>query len=163
MPSAAKRRDGRPAMLRILTIGLCLLLGTAAAFAQDWPQRPVRLVVPYPAGGGTDIVARVLAQKLGDAFGQRFVVENKTGASGMIGAQTVAKGETDGYTLLVSSPNEIALVQNLFQDMPYDPIKDLSPVTLLAWTPLVLSAHPAFAASTPSELATLHSAPPVQS
>jgi tripartite-type tricarboxylate transporter receptor subunit TctC len=148
-------------MLRILTIGLCLLLGTLPAFAQDWPQRPVRLIVPYPAGGGTDIVARVLAQKLGDAFGQRFVVENKTGASGMIGAQTVAKGETDGYTLLVSSPNEIALVQNLFQNMPYDPLKDLNPITLLAWTPLVLAAHPAFAASNPAELLTLARAQPV--
>ena len=148
-------------MLRILTIGLCFLLGTVAASAQDWPQRPVRLVVPYPAGGGTDIVARVIAQKLGDAFGQRFVVENKTGASGMIGAQTVAKGETDGYMFLVASPNEIALVQNLFQNMTYDPLKDLTPITLLAWTPLVLAAHPAFAASDPVELVKLARAQPV--
>jgi len=148
-------------MWRILTIGLCLLLATVAAAAQDWPQRAVRLVVPYPAGGGTDIVARVLAQKLGDAFGQRFIVENKTGASGMIGAQTVAKGEPDGYTFLVASPNEIALVQNLFQDMAYDPLKDLTPITLLAWTPLVLAAHPAFAASNPAELVKLARAQPV--
>src|SRR5262245_19352018 len=101
-------------MLRTLIIGLCLFLDSATASAQDWPVRPVRLVVPYPAGGGTDIVARLLGQKLGDAFGQRFVVENKTGASGMIGAQAVAKGETDGYTFLVASPAEIALNQNLF-------------------------------------------------
>lgn len=148
-------------MLRNLTIGLCLLLAPAAASAQDWPQRPVRLIVPYPAGGGTDSVARMLAQKFGDAFGQRFVVENKTGASGMIGAQTVAKGEADGYTFLVASPAEIALNPNLFKDMAYDPLKDLTPVTLLAWTPLVLAAHPGFAASSPVELVKLARAQPV--
>jgi tripartite-type tricarboxylate transporter receptor subunit TctC len=148
-------------MSRILAIGLCLLLGMLAARAQDWPQRPVRLVVPYPPGGGTDIVARVLAQKLGEAFGQRFVVENKTGAAGMIGAQTVAKGEADGYTFLVGTPNEIVLVQNLFHDIAYDPLKDLIPITLLAWTPLVLAAHPAFAASDPVELVKLARAEPV--
>jgi tripartite-type tricarboxylate transporter receptor subunit TctC len=142
-------------MLRNLTIGLCLLLGPAAASAQDWPQRPVRLVVPYAAGGGTDSVARMLAQKLGDAFGQRFIVENKPGASGMIGAQTVAKAEGDGYTFLVASPAEIALNPNLFKDMTYDPLKDLTPVTLLAWTPLVLAAHPSFEASNPVEFVKL--------
>ncbi len=148
-------------MLRSLAIGLGLLLTPAAAVAQDWPQRPVRLVVPYSAGGGTDSVARMLAQKLGDAFGQRFIVENKPGASGMIGAQTVAKGDADGYTFLVASPAEIALNQNLFKDMTYDPLKDLTPVTLLAWTPLVLAAHPTFAASNAAELVKLARAQPV--
>jgi tripartite-type tricarboxylate transporter receptor subunit TctC len=108
-------------MLRRLILGLLLLLSPALAFAQEWPNRPVRIVVPYPAGGGTDTVARVLAEKLGEKFGQRFIVENKPGASGMIGTQVVAKA-------------------------------DLAPVTLLAWTPLVLAAHPSFEASTPSEL-----------
>jgi tripartite-type tricarboxylate transporter receptor subunit TctC len=148
-------------MLRHLFIGISLLLGPAATFAQDWPQRPVRLIVPYAAGGGTDTIARVLAQKLGDAFGQRFVVENKTGASGMIGAQTVARGDADGYTYLVASPAEIALNQNLFKDMAYDPLTDLAPVTLLAWTPLVLAAHPSLQASNPTELVKLARAGPV--
>lgn len=147
-------------MLRNLILGFCLL-SPAFAAAQEWPQRPVRLVVPYAAGGGTDSVARILAQKLGDAFGQRFVVENRTGASGMIGAQAVAKGEADGYTFLVASPAEIALNQNLFKDMAYDPLKDLTPVTLLAWTPLVLAAHPTFAPSSPAELVKLARAEPV--
>src|SRR5262245_32502211 len=142
-------------MLGILVIGLCFLFGPIAASAQDWPQRPVRLVVPYPAGGGTDAVARVLAQRFGDIFKQRFFVENRTGASGMIGAQTVAKGEADGYTFLVASPAEIALNQNLFKDMSYDPTKDLVPVTLLAWTPLVLAAHPSFTATNVPELVKL--------
>lgn len=148
-------------MLRHLIVGISLLFSPAAALAQDWPQRPVRLIVPYPAGGGTDVVARVLAQKLGDALGQRFVVENKTGASGMVGAQAVAKGDSDGYTFLVASPAEVALNQNLYTDMGYDPITDLTPVTLLAWTPLVLAAHPSLEASNPAELVKLARSQPV--
>jgi len=139
-------------MRRIFAFGLCLLLAPAAAIAQDWPQRPVRLVVPYAAGGGTDIVARVLAQKLGEKFGQSFIVENKPGASGMIGAQYVAKGPADSQTFLVASPAEVALNQNLFKNMTYDPAADLAPITLLAWTPLVFAANPDLPAATPAEL-----------
>ncbi|HWK00502.1 MAG TPA: tripartite tricarboxylate transporter substrate binding protein [Xanthobacteraceae bacterium] len=141
-------------MLRILSICFALLLGTQA-FAQEWPSRSVHLIVPYAAGGGTDTVARVLAQKLSNELGQQFVVENKPGASGMIGAALVAKSAPDGYTLLVASPAEIALNQNLFPTMTYDPLKDFSPITLLAWTPLVMAAHPDFPASTPQELVAL--------
>src|SRR5262245_48811057 len=130
------REEG--AMFRYLIPAL-LLFSSAQELAQEWPQRPVRLVVPFPAGGGADTVARVLAQKLGDALGQRFFVENKTGASGMVGAQAVAKGEADGHTFLVASAAEVAINHNLFRDMGYDPLKDLAPVTLLAWTPLVLA------------------------
>jgi len=148
-------------VFRNFTVIFGLLIGIVGASAQDWPQRSVKLVVPYPAGGGTDIVARVLAQKLGDTLGQRFIVENKSGASGMVGAQSVAKGEADGYTFLVASPAEIALNQYLFKEMTYDPLKDLTPVTLLAWTPLVLAAHPTFAASNLSELIALARREPV--
>jgi tripartite-type tricarboxylate transporter receptor subunit TctC len=136
-------------------MGLCLSTGAMAAQAEDWPRRPVRLIVPYAAGGGTDIVARVLAQKLGQRLGQTFIVENKPGASGMIGAQAVAKSAADGQTFLVASPAEVALNQNLFKDMTYDPLVDFSPITLLAWTPLVLAAHPGLEASTPAELIAL--------
>ena len=142
-------------MLRLVIVGVSLLLGPVAASAEDWPDRPVHVVVPYAAGGGTDLVARVLSIKLGEAFGQNFIVENKTGASGMIGAQFVAKGPADGYALLVASPAEIALNQNLFADMTYDPLKDLTPITLLAWTPLVLAAHPSFPANNAAELVKL--------
>lgn len=138
--------------MRVIAIGLSLLSGAAGAAAQDWPQRPVRLIVPYAAGGGTDIVARVLAQKLGEKFKQSFIVEDKPGASGMIGAQYVAKGPPDSYTFLVASPAEVALNQNLFTNMTYDPAADLAPITLLAWTPLVFAAHPDLPASTPAEL-----------
>ena len=139
-------------MARVLLFILALTLGGAAASAEAWPDRPVRLIVPYSAGGGTDSVARILAQWLSDTLGERFIVENRPGASGMIGAASVAKASPDGYTLLVASPAEIALNQNLFKDMSYDPLKDLTPISLLAWTPLVLAAHPSFEASSPSEL-----------
>jgi tripartite-type tricarboxylate transporter receptor subunit TctC len=151
-------------LARRLGLGLALICLTglfaamvAPAHAQNaaWPERPVRIVVPYAAGGGTDIIARVLAQKLSDILGQRFFVENKPGASGMVGAQIVARGEPDGHTFLVGAPGEIALNPHLFKDMSYDPLTDLTPVTLLAWTPIVLAAHPSFEASTPAELVKL--------
>lgn len=145
-------------MSRGVMLGLLLLLVAKAGHAQDWPQRPVHFVVPYAAGGGTDIVARVLAQRLAVALGQSFIVENKTGASGMIGAEFVAKSGADGYTFLVASPAEIALNQNLFPKIAYDPLRDFAPITLLAWTPMVLAAHPSFAASTTAELVALASA-----
>jgi tripartite-type tricarboxylate transporter receptor subunit TctC len=148
-------------MLRILSITLGVMLPLAVAAAQDWPQRPVHIVAPYPAGGGVDTVARVFAQKLGDAFGQRFVVENKSGASGMIGTQVVAKAEPDGYTLLIATPAETAVARHVFKDMSYDPLTDLTPVTLLAWTPIILAAHPSLEASTLSELITLARARPI--
>jgi tripartite-type tricarboxylate transporter receptor subunit TctC len=139
-------------MLRILSLCLVLALQCASARAGKWPERPVHLIVPYAAGGGTDTVARVLAQKLSGIFGQQFVVENRPGASGMTGATAVARSNPDGYLLLVASPAEVALNQNLFKNMTYDPARDLTPITLLAWTPLVLAAHPSFPASTPEEL-----------
>lgn len=142
-------------MFRIFVVLLASWIAAGAAAAQGWPERPVRIIVPYAAGGGTDTVARVLAQKLADQFGQRFFVENRPGASGMVGAQAVAKADPDGYTLLVGSPAEIALNQNFFKDMAYDPLTDLAPVTLLAWTPLVLAAHPSFEASNAAEFVQL--------
>lgn len=94
-------------MLKFLSVCFAILFGGAPAFAQDWPSRPVRLIVPYSAGGGTDTVARVLAQKLSVSLGQSFVVENKPGASGMIGAALVAKSSPDGYTLLVADRKSV--------------------------------------------------------
>ncbi len=123
--------------------------------AQEWPQRPVRLIVPYVAGGGTDSVTRVLAQKLGESLGQRFFVENKAGASGMIGTQAVAKGDPDGYTFLIATPAEVAINPSVFKDIAYDPLVDLTPVTMLAWTPLLLAAHPSLPASSAVELISL--------
>jgi tripartite-type tricarboxylate transporter receptor subunit TctC len=145
-------------MLRTLT-GFALItlsaLSTTPAQAQTWPDKPVKIVVPYAAGGGADILARVMADQLSDAFGQRFIVENRPGAGGMIGAETVAKSAPDGYALLVSSPAEIAINQHVYKTMNYDPVKDLAPITLIAWTPLVITAHPDLKVASPSELIAL--------
>jgi tripartite-type tricarboxylate transporter receptor subunit TctC len=138
-------------MLRAVVLSASLLLGVGSALAQGWPDRPVRLIVPYPAGGGTDIVARVLARQLSIKFNGQFIVDNRPGATGMIGGQIVARSNPDGYTLLVGSFAEIALNQNLFKRMTYDPVVDLTPISLLAWTPLVFAAHPSFKASNLAE------------
>jgi tripartite-type tricarboxylate transporter receptor subunit TctC len=114
------------------------VLGSATAFAQPYPNKPVRLIVAYSPGGATDVLARMLGQKLSEAMGQQFVVENRPGASGMIGAQVVARAAPDGYTLLVAGANEAALNVPLFKTMPYDPKTDLAPVTLVAVAPVVL-------------------------
>src|SRR5262245_57341952 len=123
-------------MLRTLaSIGL-IALSSLAAQAQAWPDRPVKIIVPYAAGGGTDVLVRVLADRLSDALGQSFIVENRPGAGGMIGGETVARSAPDGYSLLVSSPAEIAINQHVYKKISYDPLKELAPFTLLAWTPL---------------------------
>jgi tripartite-type tricarboxylate transporter receptor subunit TctC len=142
-------------MLRTLSgIGL-IFLSSLLGQAQAWPDRPVKIIVPYAAGGGTDVVARVLADRLSDALGQRFIVENRPGAGGMIGAETVTRSTADGYSLLVSSPAEIAINQHVYKKISYDPLKDLAPITLLAWTPLVITAHPDLKVTSPSELIAL--------
>lgn len=129
-------------MLRIVAVVLSLLGTMSMAAAQPWPSKPVKIVVPYPAGGGTDIVARLLAERLSDSLGQRVIVENKPGAGGMIGADNVAKSAPDGYTLLVSSPAEIVINGYIFPRMTYDAQKDFAPISLLAITPLIIAAHP---------------------
>jgi tripartite-type tricarboxylate transporter receptor subunit TctC len=108
------------------------------AQAQSWPNKPIRLVVPFSAGGNTDIVARLFAQELSKTLGQPVVVENKPGASGNIGADAVAKSPPDGYTLVMGTVGTHAINASLYKKMPYDAIKDFAPVTLLASVPNVL-------------------------
>jgi tripartite-type tricarboxylate transporter receptor subunit TctC len=113
-----------------------------SAGAQTYPDRLIRFVVAYNPGGATDVLARLLAQKLTPILGQPIVVENRPGASGMIGAQLVAKAAPDGYTLLVGGPNETALNVALFKSMPYNPRTDLEPITLIMVAPVVLVTAP---------------------
>ena len=132
------------------TTFLPIVLATAVvvasnACAQTYPAKPVRVVVPFPPGGGVDFVARTVAQRLGDTMKQTFVIENRTGASGMIGADAVAKSAPDGYTLLVASPAEVLVGPIAGQKVPYDAERDLQPVTLIGETPLVIVAHPSVA------------------
>ena len=131
--------------------GLLSLVMTAPANAQSYPNKPVRVVVPYPPGGPTDIVARVLFQQVSEATGQQFLVDNRAGAGGNIGAEIVAKSPADGYTLLIGTTAH-AINMSLFKNLSYDVQKDFAPVSLLTQGPLVLVAHPQFPANSIKEV-----------
>ena len=131
--------------------GLLSLVLTAPANAQSYPNKPVRVVVPYPPGGPTDIVARVLFQQVSEATGQQFLVDNRAGAGGNIGAEIVAKSPADGYTLLIGTTAH-AINMSLFKNLSYDVQKDFAPVSLLTQGPLVLVAHPQFPANSIKEV-----------
>ncbi|MDB5796169.1 MAG: h16 [Paucimonas sp.] len=118
-------------------IAATLLVAPVIAMAQAYPNKPVRVIIPYPAGGPTDILGRIVAQGLSAKHGQSFVVENKPGASGMIGADQVAKAPADGYTLLVNASLQV-INGSLYAKMPHDPLKDFAPVTQIADVPMVL-------------------------
>jgi tripartite-type tricarboxylate transporter receptor subunit TctC len=125
-----------------ISMSLLLLLSAAIAAAQTYPAKSVRMVVPFAAGAGSnDIMARLIAQKLSDSFGQQFVVDNRPGASGIIGTDIVAKAQPDGYTVLMMSLT-FAVLPSLFSKLPYDTVKDLTPVTMVASAPLMLVVHP---------------------
>jgi len=128
-----------------------LALAAAVASAQGYPSRAIRIVVPYPPGGGADITARPIAQMLGERWGQPVVIEHHGGASGMIGAEIVAKAPADGYTLMVSASAEVALNAALFPKMPYDPVRDFAPITLATVTPMAFVVHPSMPVTTLAE------------
>ena len=134
---------------------LSILLPGAAAVAQEFPSRLVRLVVPYPAGGGVDGLARPLAERLGRMWNQSVIIENKPGASTMIGGETVARAPADGYTLLFTSDSSITSNPHLFKKMPFDPIKDLVPVTQLIDLHQMVLVHPSVSAASMPELVAL--------
>ena len=115
-----------------LAVAVFLLAASASAFAQGYPQRAVRLVVPYPPGSGTDIVARLLAQRIGESWGQPMVVENRPGAGAIVGVETVARAAPDGYTIGVADTGPLAINPALYPKLPYDPVRDFAPVTEVA-------------------------------
>jgi tripartite-type tricarboxylate transporter receptor subunit TctC len=137
-----------------LVIGTAGIAVYAHAWAQTYPVRPVRIIVPYAPGGGVDIVARTLGQELTKRLGQQIVIENKTGAGGNIGTDAVAKATPDGYTLLIASPAN-AVNPTLYSKLPFDPVRDLTPVALIATVPAVLLAGPALPAKTVKEIVAL--------
>jgi tripartite-type tricarboxylate transporter receptor subunit TctC len=131
----------RESLVRLaLFLGLAGTPAAASAQQGGYPAKPVKLVIPYPPGGGTDITGRAMAQKLSDFLGQSVVIENKPGATGMIGAASVAKSAPDGYTVLFGAASEMAINASLFKNMTYDPRTDFEPVTLVATFPLVFIA-----------------------
>ena len=129
-----------------------LLACASAAWAQSYPSKPVRIVVPYTAGGPADLLVRALGQKLTDAWGQQIIVENKPGANEIIAAQDIAKSPGDGYNYLLASDAVYSLNGYLYSKLPYDPVKDFVPVSRLVTANLMLVARPDFPASTPKEL-----------
>jgi tripartite-type tricarboxylate transporter receptor subunit TctC len=141
-------------MRRLLKFGLgmALAFGVAAASGQTYPSKPVRIINPFAPGGATDIIARHMAQKLTDAWGQPVIVENRPGASGAIGVQAVARSAPDGYTLLIATQTTHAANPALYQNLPYDAAKDFAPLTLAGSTPLALVVHPSVGVTSVGQL-----------
>ena len=147
-------------MARALKHGLTAALAAASiaaggAAAQAWPAKPVRLIVNFAPGGGTDMVARAMAPEFTKTLGQTFIVENRAGGNGNIGADAVAKAPADGYTFLIATNAAIAINPHLYKKLPYDPLKDLAPVSQIATLPFALVVHPSVPARSLKELVAL--------
>lgn len=143
----------RRACLAGLAASLIPRIGKAAP--GDWPTRPVRLVCPFPAGGTTDLLARIAAEILAGALGQPFVVDNRSGAGGNIGAMQVARAEPDGYTLMLSSPGPLAINGFLYRDIGFDGLRDFVPISQVAEVPNLIAAHPGLGVKNAAELIAL--------
>lgn len=137
-------------------------LASNPAWCAEYPDKPVRIVVPYGAGGTTDIVTRILGQKLTELWGQQVVVDNRGGAGGIIGTELVARAPADGYTILMGTVSTHGINLSLYKKIPYDPIKDFAPITLVALTQSVLMLHPSVPASSVKDLIALAKAKPGQ-
>src|SRR5262249_48379322 len=135
---------------RSLLASIALVALADPAAAADWPQRPVRIIFPYAAGSAGDAAARLVAQRLGDIFGQAFIVENRVGGNGAIAAEAVARAPADGYTLLWAVPPQIAIAPAMTQG-PYDPVKDFAPISAVLTNSFVLVVNPAMPVRTVAE------------
>ena len=152
---AIPNRRGVLSSLAALAALAALLAAPAPLSAQAYPDHLVRIVVPFPAGGSNDVIARLLAQKLSENTGAQFIIENRAGAGGNTGADSVAKSAPDGYTLLLAAPGPLVVNQTLYGKLNYDPDKDFAPVALIASVPIVLMVNPAVPANTVGELVAL--------
>src|SRR3954465_7528091 len=142
-------------MPRILLLVAVFLISISVQGQENWPSHPVKFVVPSSPGGGTDVYARLLAQALGESLKQQFIVENRPGASGNIGAAAVAKAAPDGYTFLVSANPSLSVNPSLYRNLPYDAERELAPVTRGVMAPMVLVVNPGVKAASVSELVSL--------
>ena len=143
-----------------LLIGAALVAGVA--HAQNYPVKAIRLVVPQPPGGGNDVIARMISQKLSVALKQQIAVDNRAGAGGLIGADVAAHSPADGYTLLLGNVATLAIIPNVQKKMPYDPLKDFAPVSLIASAPLLVVVHPSVPVHSIKQLVALARAKPGQ-
>ena len=152
-------RAPRGDLMRALTGLAAALLLAAPALSQGYPVRPIRFIAPFAPGGGSDIIARKLAQELGRALGQAVVVENRTGGSGVIGADATAKAPPDGYTIMMTTPT-FTVNPGLMRKLPYDALRDFAPVSLIATAPHLLAVHPSLPAKTVRDVVALAQARP---
>lgn len=149
-----------PSRLRASFLMAVMCLAVSAASAQAWPSKPLRLIVPFPPGGGSDAVGRVIAQKLSERLGQQVVVDNRAGAGGSIGTEQAVRAAPDGYTMVLASTSEIAINPSLYSRLNYDTVKDLLPVAQVATTPMVVIVTPSLPARSLQELVALAKARP---
>ena len=131
------------------------LMGATSAWSQAYPSKPIKLISPYPPGGGTDAAARIIAQALGDQMGQQIVVDTRGGASGLIGTELAAKSAPDGYTIVLGNVAPLAILPAATSKLPYDPLRDFSPISLVALSDYVLTVHPSLPVKTVKELLAL--------
>jgi len=146
--------------LRIITLIIAAVSIAGPAAAQQYPARPVRMLIGFPPGGGTDIVGRIVAQKLSEGLGQAIVVENRGGASGQIAAELLSKAAPDGYTMMMVHIAAASILPSLYPRLPYDPVRDFAPITLAAIGPNLLVVHPSVPVKTVKELIALAKARP---
>jgi tripartite-type tricarboxylate transporter receptor subunit TctC len=146
----------------VLSLVLACFAGIGPAAAQTYPTKPVRLIVPFAPAGSTDVTARIVAQKLSDAWKQQVIVDNRAGAGGNIGADAVAKAAPDGYTLLLATTGVMAINHRLYRTLPFDALRDFAPVTQIGALPLILIVHPSIPARSVKELVAIAKAKPGQ-
>ena len=139
---------------------IAALAFATAAFAQAWPAKTIKIIVPYPPGGTSDILARAIGPGITAALGQPVIIENKPGATGNVGADFVAKSPPDGYTLLLADIGSLAISPSVFTNLPFDPVKDFTPVVMVAYSPHLLVVHPSVTAKDAKELVALAKAKP---
>src|SRR5689334_9349052 len=140
---------------------IAAIIASASGFAAEtYPSKPVRWIVPFPPGGGTDVISRTLAQKLTEAWGQQVIADNRPGGGGTIGLGAAAKLPADGYNLVLGQLANVGIAPALYSKLPYDPVKDLQPITLALTSPLILVAHPSFPAKNLKELIAVAKAKP---
>ena len=148
--------------MRFFQCAACLMIGLlflGGCYAQNFPVRPIRLIVPWPPGGSNDIAARLIAPKLGESLGQQIVVENRSGAAGMIGSDIVAKASPDGYTIMLTSSTHVANA-TIYATLPYDTLNDFTPVAMIATQPTMVVVHPSLPVNSVQELIALAKAQP---
>lgn len=142
------------------TLAALLALAHAVALAQGYPNRAIKIIVPFPPGGGTDIGTRIIAQKLSEAWGQPVLVENRGGAAGIVGTEATAKSAPDGYTIMMGNIGTHAINVSLYKKLPYDPVKDFAPISHVAGLPLFVLVHPSVKVTSIKELIALAKAQP---